>query len=147
MRLEPYGKYILVEVMKNYTLSVNMENKLIAIVAIGGAIGSVLRYILPFIIPGDNTILSTLSINLLGSLLLGILFGLLASGLDLSEELVLLLGTGILGSFTTMSTFAFQALEATQINYISGLSYILITIMGSIFLSWLGYSVMIQISS
>ena len=45
----------------------------------------------------------TLSVNLLGSFLLGILIG-----LDTSSELIRLLGIGLLGSFTTFSTWMFE---------------------------------------
>ena len=124
-----------------------MDLRIIALVASGGALGAVLRYVLPSLIPGQNNIFSTLGINLVGSLMLGLLFGLLAAGIEISDELILLIGTGFLGAFTTMSTFAFEAMETTQENYISGLSYILITVLGSISLAWLGYSAMIQIAS
>ncbi|MGY8691543.1 MAG: CrcB family protein, partial [Candidatus Poseidoniales archaeon] len=51
-----------------------MDLRLIVIVAFGGAIGAVLRYALPSLISNQNSIFITLGINLLGSLLLGILF-------------------------------------------------------------------------
>jgi|TARA_B110000914_G_C15315834_1_gene377866 CrcB protein len=124
-----------------------MDVRLIAIVAIGGALGAVLRYIIPFLISSNPMPFNTLSINLLGSLLIGVLFGALASGMALSEEMVLLIGTGFLGAFTTMSTFAFEALQVTQENTNMGFAYILATIFGSIFLAWLGYSAVIQIAS
>ncbi|MCP2506925.1 MAG: CrcB family protein [Candidatus Thalassarchaeaceae archaeon] len=124
-----------------------MDLRLIVIVAFGGAIGAVLRYALPSLISNQNSIFITLGINLLGSLLLGILFGLLATGSNISEELVLLIGTGFIGAFTTMSAFAFEAMETSQNNAIHGLSYILSTVFGSIFLAWLGYSVILHYSS
>ena len=47
-----------------------------------------------------------MGINLLGALLLGILAGGLHSGGVISDDLLLFLGTGLLGAFTTMSTFS-----------------------------------------
>ena len=61
-----------------------MDVRLIAIVAIGGALGAVLRYIIPFLISSNPMPFNTLTINLLGSLLIGVLFGALASGMALS---------------------------------------------------------------
>ena len=73
------------------------------LVAIGGAVGSVLRYLLS----GINTSFpwGTFAVNILGSLLIGILVGLVSKGV-LSPEMKLLMVTGFCGGFTTFSTFA-----------------------------------------
>ena len=73
------------------------------LVALGGAVGSVLRYLLS----GINTSFpwSTFVVNILGSLLIGILVGLVSKGV-LSPEMKLLMVTGFCGGFTTFSTFA-----------------------------------------
>ena len=73
------------------------------LVALGGAIGSVLRYLLSSI----NTSFpwGTFTVNVLGSLLIGLLVGLVSKGL-LSPEMKLLMVTGFCGGFTTFSTFA-----------------------------------------
>ena len=76
-----------------------MEPKMLALVGIGGAIGAVLRYAIGEWIP-DGFPWGTLTVNLLGSLLLGIIVG-----MSLSAEMGLLLGTGIMGAFTTMSAY------------------------------------------
>ena len=73
------------------------------LVALGGAAGSVLRYLLSNInasFPWD-----TFAVNILGSLLIGLLVGLASKGV-LSPEMKLLLVTGFCGGFTTFSTFA-----------------------------------------
>jgi len=57
---------------------------------------------------GTNLPWGTLLINVLGSLLMGILIELLALKLSLSQELRALLTVGILGSFTTFSTFSME---------------------------------------
>ena len=74
-----------------------MEPKMLALVGVGGAIGAVLRYMIGEWIP-DGFPWGTLTVNLLGSLILGIIVG-----MSLSAEMGLLLGTGIMGAFTTMS--------------------------------------------
>ncbi len=73
------------------------------LVALGGAVGSVLRYLLSCI----NTSFpwGTFAVNILGSLLIGILVGLVSKGV-LSPEMKLLMVTGFCGGFTTFSTFA-----------------------------------------
>ena len=73
------------------------------LVALGGAAGSVLRYLLSNI----NTSFpwGTFAVNVLGSFLIGLLVGLMSKGV-LSPEMKLLLVTGFCGGFTTFSTFA-----------------------------------------
>lgn len=76
----------------------------ILLVAIGGAIGSVCRYLLS----GINVASwpwGTFAVNILGSLFIGLLVGLVSKGI-VSPEIKLLLVTGFCGGFTTFSTFA-----------------------------------------
>ena len=75
----------------------------ILLVALGGSVGSVLRYLLSNI----NTSFpwGTFTVNILGSLLIGLLVGFAGKGV-LSPEMKLLLVTGFCGGFTTFSTFA-----------------------------------------
>ncbi len=82
-------------------------------VFLGGGLGSVLRYViskyfnlLPFNLP-----LGTLTVNILGSLLLGLFLGIALKGGQLSNNLILFLATGFCGGFTTFSTFAFENQE------------------------------------
>lgn len=72
-------------------------------VAIGGAAGSVLRYLLSNI--NASFPWGTFTVNILGSLLIGLLVGLVSKGM-LPPEMKLLLVTGFCGGFTTFSTFA-----------------------------------------
>lgn len=72
-------------------------------VGIGSAIGAVLRYLLTQLWKKQqrNWPLATLLINVSGAFLLGLLTGRLAA----NSSTMLFLGTGILGGYTTFSTF------------------------------------------
>jgi len=74
------------------------------LVALGGAAGSVGRYLVSKCFTGSFP-WGTLTVNILGSLLIGFLMGMVAKG-TLSPEMKLLLVTGFCGGFTTFSTFA-----------------------------------------
>ncbi|MEX2425171.1 MAG: fluoride efflux transporter CrcB [Thermomicrobiaceae bacterium] len=85
----------------------------IASVGLGGAIGAVIRYALLQWLGGvDDGILpwGTVSANLLGSLLLGMVVGLFDRG-ALREPARLFLAVGLLGGFTTFSLFSYENLE------------------------------------
>ena len=76
----------------------------ILLVALGGAVGSVCRYLLS----GMNVASrpwGTFAVNIIGSLIIGLLVGLVSKGV-VSPEMKLLLVTGFCGGFTTFSTFA-----------------------------------------
>ena len=57
----------------------------------------------------------TLTVNLLGSLVLGLLTG-LAAHRDVPVEVILALGTGLCGAMTTYSTFSYETLRLAQLG-------------------------------
>ena len=117
------------------------------LVGIGGAIGAMLRYVISDIIPSDEFPYGTITVNLLGSLILGFMFGAIAADALISQDNLLLFGTGLLGAFTTMSTFAMETVNLSE-NEISTTSlYVILTISGSIGLAWSGYRVGIGLFS
>ncbi len=77
------------------------------LIALGGAFGSVLRYLL---VTAIGTPLGTLAVNVLGSLAIGILFVWLGA----REGWQLFLMTGVLGGFTTFSAFSLDTLKLIQ---------------------------------
>jgi CrcB protein len=84
-------------------------------VALGGAIGSVLRYqtgrfITHWLGPQAVTTFpwATLTVNALGSLLMGVLAGWLARHGQGGDQFRLLLGVGLMGGFTTFSAFSLE---------------------------------------
>ncbi len=114
-------------------------------VAIGGAFGAVLRYLVSFLgnrIAPDHPERATLVINAAGSLLLG---GLLAWTLARPDHLHPALHTGLaiglLGAFTTYSTFSVEALKLMQSGKIMDAAlYVLITTVLCIALAAAGYA-------
>ncbi len=84
----------------------------VLLVALGGAIGSLGRYFLSGFV--GRTLASafpwgTISVNLLGSLLFGLIWAML--GRDVSNLWKVFLLGGCLGAFTTFSTFMFETVQ------------------------------------
>ncbi|NIZ03188.1 fluoride efflux transporter CrcB [Thalassospira lucentensis] len=82
---------------------------LIASIALGGAIGAVARHSVSVMmgsIMGSGFPWGTLTVNIVGSFLMGALIELSALKLSLTPEVRALLVTGFLGAFTTFSTFS-----------------------------------------
>ncbi len=80
------------------------------LVFIGGGFGSVARYLIGKHLNNvENGIpYGTFLVNILGSLLIGIILGLAIKNDTLSSNQTLLLATGFCGGFTTFSTFAYE---------------------------------------
>ena len=90
-------------------------------VALGGAIGSVLRYqvgrgLTYWLGPQAVTAFpwATLTVNLIGSLAMGLLAGWLARHGENGEPMRLLLGVGLLGGFTTFSAFSLELMVLAE---------------------------------
>lgn len=100
------------------------------LVALGAAVGSPLRYVVAQHWDGRFP-RGTLAVNVLGSLLLGLL-----AGLALTGHAAALLGTGFCGGFTTYSAFAVQAhgLGARR-----GAAYVLVTTLLAVGACGLGF--------
>ena len=82
-------------------------------IAGGGALGAVLRFGMSstiYRILGREFPYGTLAVNVLGSLLMGFLFVVLVERMAISAEWRAALLIGLLGAFTTFSTFSFETL-------------------------------------
>ena len=85
--------------------------------------------------------LGTITVNLLGSMILGIMFGAIAADAVINQEYALLFGTGLLGAFTTMSAFAMDTINLSEDEFSTTFIYVVITIVGSLGLAWSGYKI------
>ncbi|MGR3292175.1 MAG: fluoride efflux transporter CrcB [Paracoccaceae bacterium] len=103
-------------------------NSTILYVAVGGATGAILRYLLGMAVAFP---FGTLAVNVIGSFLMGLAFvGLAEKGLDRWMPLVM---TGLLGGFTTFSAFsldAFKLYEAGRLGAAGG--YVLASLLLSV---------------
>jgi fluoride exporter len=88
----------------------------LVLVAVGSMIGAPLRYLLDRAIQSQHERVfpfGTLVVNLSGSLALGIVLGLSASG-GLSPAAVDAVGTGVIGAYTTFSTFSWETVRMLE---------------------------------
>ena len=84
------------------------------LVGAGGFLGSVLRYLLGSwvqTLSGGRFPLGTLAVNVLGCFAIGLLMGVAEVRQSLSPEVRLFAVVGVLGGFTTFSTFSYDSVE------------------------------------
>ena len=107
------------------------------LVGVGGAIGSVARWGVSEAMPADGTSevpWATIVVNLFGTFVLG---AMIAGALQ--TETVLLFGTGMLGGFTTMSTFGVETVRLIESGSPSAASiYIALNLLAPV-TAWLGW--------
>ena len=111
-------------------------------VGAGSFIGGIARYLVSLAMKGISKGFpwATLLVNLLGCLIIGLLWGFLSRNASESTSWGLFLTIGLCGGFTTFSTFSKEALTMLQTGQIWGFSsYIAISILAGIALVALGY--------
>ena len=115
--------------------------KNILLVGFGGFLGSICRYIVYLIFDRkliDSFPWSTFTVNIVGSLLLGLLAGLILKQ-HLNESYRLFLAIGFCGSFTTFSTFAYENVQLLQQKPLIALTYIAASVITCLGLAYLGF--------
>ena len=111
-------------------------------VGAGSFIGGIARYLVSLAMKGISKGFpwATLLVNLLGCLIIGLLWGFLSRNASESTSWGLFMTVGLCGGFTTFSTFSKEALTMLQTGQIWGFaSYIAISILAGIALVALGY--------
>ena len=111
-------------------------------VGAGSFIGGIARYLVALAMKGISKGFpwATLLVNLLGCLIIGLLWGFLSRNASESTSWGLFLTVGLCGGFTTFSTFSKEALTMLQTGQIWGFaSYITLSILAGIALVALGY--------
>ena len=104
------------------------------LVALGAAVGAPLRLLVGHHLDRDlprRLPLGTLTVNLVGSLVLGALVGAAVDG-----HAMALLGTGFCGGLTTYSAFAVQSVAAGRRR---GAAYVVLTVAGCLLMATLGH--------
>lgn len=111
-------------------------------VALGGALGSVLRYSAGFAVSHiwpQHLYIATVLVNILGCFLIGCVFSWFLLRPDVSGMTTLLLMTGFLGGFTTFSTFSLDALRLFNDGLpVQAVLYMGVTVVGGLLATWLG---------
>ncbi len=117
--------------------------KTIAVIGLGGALGSMLRYSVAVVTEkflGATIPIATLLINLLGCLLIGVLIAVFDRNILVSPHLKWFLITGFCGGFTTFSAFGNDALILFSTGQpFTAISYVLASVIGGILLVYLGF--------
>ena len=107
-------------------------------IGIGGALGAIFRYGVNEIFEKQlllSSIFGTLFINIAGCFLIGLIAGLTLPDKNTTFYFFII---GFLGSFTTMSAFTYETIMIANTNLIQALSYIMLTVILTIFATYLG---------
>ena len=91
--------------------------KALIFIAVGGAVGAVLRYLTSvavYTFMGRGFPYGTLFVNVSGSLLMGVLSVIMLERFDIAPEWRAAVLIGVLGSFTTFSTFSIETLNLLE---------------------------------
>lgn len=116
--------------------------RIITAIALGGAVGSVGRYLMAQGVTawlGRGFPWGTLSVNILGSFVMGVLFQVFSERLPTQELWRLALMVGVLGGFTTFSSFSLESLQLLlHGEYRSALAYVATSVGLCITGTWMG---------
>lgn len=117
-------------------------------IAVGGAGGALCRYGLVNLVAGlglgqsrfiPNALpLGTMTVNVLGSFLIGIMYVLITEKLVLHADWRSIAVVGFLGAFTTFSTFSLEAITLLENGQLlNALAYVGISVVACVFATWL----------
>ncbi|MBT98640.1 MAG: fluoride efflux transporter CrcB [Dehalococcoidia bacterium] len=118
---------------------------IILFVGVGGFIGAILRYLITNWVQDTLHTLSlpygTLTVNIVGCLLIGLLAGLTESRNLLGPETRALILVGVLGGFTTFSTFGYETIQLLRDGEsLAAFSNVGLQLCLGLVAVWIGYS-------
>jgi CrcB protein len=116
-----------------------------ALVGVGGFIGAIFRYGLSGFVQRNAAFAAfpygTLVVNMLGCLLIGVAVGAIDARQIIHPELRSFVLVGILGGFTTYSTFGLETFALLRdADYLRAVSNVAIHVVLGLALIWIGYS-------
>lgn len=110
------------------------------LVALGAAVGAPTRYLTDRLVQSRHDSLmpwGTVSVNVIGSLILG---GLAGAGTAVSPAVLALLGTGFCGALTTYSTFSFETWRLIEEeSYGSAVANVVVSVVAGLAAAFVGY--------
>lgn len=116
----------------------------VLLVALGGALGSVMRYLTTLLATrwlGSDFPWGTLAVNLVGSFLIGVVQELGSDALRVSPEARLFLATGVMGGLTTYSAFSYETARLMEGQaWATAWTYVVVTTAACVALCFLGFA-------
>ena len=120
--------------------------KQLFLVFLGGGLGSIMRLIINRLIPSESFPYSTLTVNMIGSFLIGLIISYFIDSNMLKSDYYYFLVVGICGGLTTFSAFSIENFNFIKSNEIfNSFIYIFISVSLCIALAYLGFLTMNKI--
>ena len=117
----------------------------VVLVALGGAVGSVMRYLTTLLATrwlGTEFPWGTLAVNIVGSFLIGVIHELGSEAIRLSPEARLFLATGVMGGLTTYSAFSYETARLLERQaWATAWTYVVVTTAACVALCFVGFAV------
>lgn len=111
-------------------------------IALGGALGASARFAMSHQVYqwfGREFAWGTLSVNVIGSFVMGFIAVLLVDKFDVSTEWRAFIMVGFLGAFTTFSTFSYETMQYIQVGEVSkAMLNIVVSVVVCLLAIWLG---------
>lgn len=117
---------------------------LLLVIGVGGALGTLARYELGLALPtaGAGFSWATFIANLSGAFALGLLVAVAGRRWPRAHYLRPALGTGVLGGYTTFSTYMVETVERLDHGHAGlALAYVLLTLVGGVVLAGVGLAI------
>jgi fluoride exporter len=118
--------------------------KILMAIGAGSFMGGMLRYLIAEFVQTrylTNFPIGTLTVNIIGCFIIGIVFGLADKG-NVTQEWRLFLVTGLLGGFTTFSAFSIETIGMLRDGqFWSATAYISVSVILGLFVTFIGISI------